>query len=87
MKRMNTKNDLHKTPVFDRDELHRTYSGAVSLLEFNTSIPLWMSNSAQRIESFKRFDYFCQKNSAARDRYNDSLSNTTSDSKNETEMR
>lgn len=73
MKRTNTQNDLHKTPVFDRDELHRTYGGAISVLEFNTSIPLWMSNYAQRIESFKRFDYFCQKTAAARDHYNDSL--------------
>lgn len=54
-----TQNPRHKTPIFNRDELHKTFAGTIGEIEFDTQTPLWMSNYAGRIESCRRFDYMC----------------------------
>lgn len=65
-----TQNPRYKTPIFDRDELHKTFAGTISELEFDTNTPLWMSNYAGRIESFRRFDYMCGRCDSNRTRIN-----------------
>ena len=65
-----TQTSRHKTPLFDRDELHKTFAGTVSELEFDTHTPLWMSNYAGRIESQKRFDMMCGRQDNNRTRIN-----------------
>lgn len=63
-------NPKYKTPIFDREELHKSFGGFVSEQNFDTSVPHWMTNEASYITSAHKFDYFCRQALAARDRRN-----------------
>ena len=67
--------DKRKTPILDRDELHKTYYGYVTSNSFNTNMPHWMTNEASFIETSLKFDYACKHSFVARERNNNRLAN------------
>ena len=63
-----TQNNRHKTPIFNRDDLHRTFAGSLKESDFDTGFPHWMANEAPYIAANHRFDYHCRQVIAARER-------------------